>query len=139
MRVAKKLSANDIGTTGGHQAGILVPKEPSILGFFPGLSSAEKNPRVVLVVREKGTRTRWDFNFIYYNNKYFGGTRNEFRLTGMTRYLRAIAAREGDTLIFTKDGSGAIEVELRRAGRRDSAIEGEGILELGSGWIQIDL
>ena len=33
--ISKILSANDIGATGGHQAGILIPKDPRILGFFP--------------------------------------------------------------------------------------------------------
>ncbi|TPN68808.1 hypothetical protein FJ980_32960, partial [Mesorhizobium sp. B1-1-5] len=35
--IAKALSANDTGDTGGHQAGILVPKEEGILAFFPEL------------------------------------------------------------------------------------------------------
>ena len=29
--ISKELSANDVGETGGHQAGILVPKERKIL------------------------------------------------------------------------------------------------------------
>ena len=40
--ISKVLSANDTGETGGHQAGILIPKSEIILSFFPKLSSAKK-------------------------------------------------------------------------------------------------
>ena len=66
--IRKKLSANDVGKTGGHQAGILVPKEEHILSFFPVLDRAEKNPRMTLVMFERTNRARWEFNFIFYNN-----------------------------------------------------------------------
>ncbi len=42
-RITKVLSANDTGETGGHQAGMLVPKEGRILAFFPSLDPSEKN------------------------------------------------------------------------------------------------
>src|SRR4051812_2233194 len=113
-RVSKLLSANDFGATGAHQAGILVPKATHLLSFFPPLSAAEKNPRARLTVREKHSGGRWDFSYIYYNNKAFGGTRDEYRLTRMTRFLRQIAAREGDELEFSKDHNGSIIVELLR-------------------------
>lgn len=130
--VSKKLSANDVGTTGGHQAGILVPKRPEILTFFPSLDPRIKNPRLTLVVREMNVRTRWEFNFIYYNNALFGGTRNEYRLTCMTQYLRAIDAKELDELLFSKDESGSIFVECVRANRL--ALHEDGVLVLGGGW-----
>ena len=44
--ISKKLSANDIGINGAHQAGILVPKAKDILSFFPDLNAAIKNPSV---------------------------------------------------------------------------------------------
>ena len=50
--ISKKLSANDIGINGAHQAGILVPKAKDILSFFPDLNAAIKNPRMTLLVRE---------------------------------------------------------------------------------------
>lgn len=139
MTVAKMLTANDTGTTGGHQAGILVPKAPEILSFFPHLNAAEKNPRTMLVVREKESGVRWKFNFIYYNNKHFGGTRDEYRLTCMTRYLRAVAAAEGDELVFTKDPNGSLHVELVRQGSAASSAGSNGVLVLGSGWVCINL
>ena len=40
--ITKVLSANDTGETGGHQAGILVPKEERLLSFFPALKRSIK-------------------------------------------------------------------------------------------------
>jgi hypothetical protein len=125
------LTANDVGNTGGHQAGILVPKAPEILAFFPTLSAAEKNPRVPLVFRDDDGVTCWRFVFIYYNNRLFGGTRNEYRLTWMTRYLRSKNAKVGDELIFSRDTEGHLQVLCHRA----SLIQdGDGILRLSGGW-----
>jgi len=133
-KISKKLSANDVGTTGGHQAGILVPKDKAILSFFPSLDAKVKNPRMTLVVRESKDGTRWKFNFIYYNNKLFGGTRNEYRLTCMTQYLRAIDSRVGDDLVFSKDENGSIHVDCVRAEGRKATMNDQGVLVLGGGW-----
>ena len=100
-QVAKRLSANDLGRTGSHQAGILVPKRGEILAFFPPLEMTSLNPRVKLVASVDGSSEVFDLAFIYYNNKLFGtGTRNEYRLTGLTRLLRALEADIGDTLLL---------------------------------------
>jgi len=131
-QVTKTLSANDVGMTGGHQAGILVPKEKEILSFFPSLNSNEKNPRVSLTFREPDGITRWDFNFIYYNNRFFGGTRNEYRLTCMTKYFRARNAAVGDQVVMSKDAEGRLRVELKRSNIPEF-IE-DGVLVLSGGW-----
>ncbi len=133
-KISKKLSANDVGTTGGHQAGILVPKEKAILSFFPSLAPNVKNPRMTLVVRELKDGTRWEFNFIYYNNRLFGGTRNEYRLTCMTEYLRAIDSRVGDDLIFSKDENDSVFVDCVRAEGNMAIMNDQGVLVLGGGW-----
>jgi hypothetical protein len=132
--ISKKLSANDIGLTGGHQAGILVPKDPAILGFFPKLDAGIKNPRVSLTVRELGDDTRWQFNFIYYNNRLFGGTRNEYRLTCMTKYLCAVSAKVDDDLVFQMDEDGSIFVHCDRSNNESTGMNDSGILVLGGGW-----
>ena len=49
LAITKELSANDTGHTGGHQAGILIPKNSRILSFFPKLGTESKNPRHYLV------------------------------------------------------------------------------------------
>jgi hypothetical protein len=131
-QITKTLSANDVGDTGGHQAGILVPKEREILSFFPSLNPKEKNPRVMLVFRERDGITRWDFNFIYYNNRFFGGTRNEYRLTCMTKYLRVRNAGVGDLVILSKDSEGRLSVDLKREGMLETTQDD--VLVLSGGW-----
>jgi hypothetical protein len=132
--IRKKLSANDVGATNTHQAGILVPKDANILSFFPVLDRTEKNPRMSLVMYERSNRARWEFNFIYYNNRFFGGTRNEFRLTCMTGYLRAIDAKIDDELAFTLDENSSFEVDIHRANRVTSYTMDGDTLVLGGGW-----
>ena len=132
-RITKTLSANDIGETGAHQAGILVPKEPAILSFFPFLDPDAKNPRVSLTFREPDGITRWHFNFIYYNNRFFGGTRNEYRLTCMTRYLRARNAAVGDQVVLFKDGDGRLHVDVERLDA-PAVIGDDDVLVLSGGW-----
>ena len=61
--ITKVLSMNDTGETGGHQAGILVPKGSEVLSFFPDLGNDEKNPRVSLYFFDEAGQ-RWKFNFI---------------------------------------------------------------------------
>ncbi|MCZ8163799.1 MAG: hypothetical protein O9315_17505 [Beijerinckiaceae bacterium] len=99
---AKILSANDIGATGGHQAGILVPKgDLALLAFFPPLDAQIQNPDAWIEVEDENGRV-WSLRYIYYNNKLHAenGTRNEYRLTHLTRYLREAGAKVGDSLVF---------------------------------------
>lgn len=130
-KISKTLSANDTGETGAHQAGILVPKEKKILDFFPTLNAAEKNPRVHLVFTDDNGK-KWDFAFIYYNNKFFGGTRNEFRLTRMTPFIRAHNLCQKDELIFQKTSDGIRSVTYKRG--KDAGLDERGVLKLSGGW-----
>ena len=129
--IEKILSANDLGETGGHQAGILVPKNPEILSFFPLLESKQKNPRVVLDIIDE-TKREWTFSFIYYNNRFFNGTRNEYRLTGMTAFFREFNLKVGDTIILNRESARVIRITFRRAN------EGKAILKLSSSWKVIE-
>lgn len=112
---SKTLSANDIGRTGTHQAGILVPKaDKELLAFFPSLDARVKNPDAWIVCTDDGGNER-KFRFVYYNNKLHDekGTRNEYRLTYMTRYLKAIRAEAGDALEFSReDGAASYSIRL---------------------------
>lgn len=100
----KTLSANDVGSTGGHQAGILIPKgEKELLAMLPPLDPGIKNPNVWLdCVDESGEHRR--FKFRYYNNKLHDptGTRNEYRVTYMTAWFRNLRAQEGDFFEISK-------------------------------------
>lgn len=129
--IEKTLSKNDTGETGGHQAGILVPKEPAILGFFPQLADKIKNPRVPLDLLDD-TGREWTFMFIYYNNKFFGGTRNEYRVTGMTAYLREFNLKAGDKVILRRESPRILRITFKRAGDR------KGVLKLSATWKVID-
>ncbi len=111
--VEKLLSPNDTGETGAHQAGIVVPKTGNILAFFPSLDRTVKNPRsLVRVVDDEGKS--WSLNFIYYNNRYFGGTRNEFRLTGLTAFFREFNLKADDVLLLWHENTGTTRISFRR-------------------------
>lgn len=111
----KTLSANDVGTTGTHQAGVLIPKRPEALGVFPPLDPMSRNPREVLKAFDEDGKL-WPLNFIYYNNRNFGGTRNEYRLTGVGPYLRSRSAEEGAVLQIERREDNAYRLTL--IGRR---------------------
>jgi hypothetical protein len=101
---SKILSANDVGATGGHQGGILIPKsEEELLSFLPSLDHSVKNPDAwIECIDEDGVLRK--FRFVYYNNKLHdpSGTRNEYRITYMTAYFRAVGAREGDVFEISR-------------------------------------
>ena len=112
--IAKVLSGNDLGLTGGHQAGVLIPKsDPEILEFFPELDKDSKNPSKILEFMRKDNGVAVKLKFVYYNSKFFGGTRNEFRLTGLTRLLRELGAGVGDQLIMS-DEAGRYYIDVAR-------------------------
>ena len=115
-QIRRVLTPNDTGETGGHQAGILVPKAGDVLKFFPDLGNATKNPRTQLIFEDEDG-TEWEWTFIYYNNKFFDehGTRNEYRLTGMTKYIRSHALKSGDTIILTHEKPGLDTVKCIHA------------------------
>ena len=138
--ITKVLSANDTGETGGHQAGLLIPRKKEILSFFPALNSAILNPRVHLLFKDQ-TGSQWEFAFIYYNNLFWGGTRNEYRLTRMTKYLREAGLKTGDEVMMHRDVDALYSISYKRAnGPRMTRNEtGHTILQLGETWKVIDI
>ena len=101
----KLLSKNDTGETGGHQDGFHVPKSGDALTFFPELDEGTKNPRKILVFKDLETGNPWTFSYIHYNNKMFGGTRNEYRLTRVAAYIRAKGLSAGDVVMLDRAGN----------------------------------
>jgi hypothetical protein len=133
-KITKILSANDVGDTGTHQAGILVPKASSILAFFPALDQTLENPRCSLCFGDEWQDT-WRFAFIYYNNKFRGGTRNEYRLTRMTEFLRRRNVKAGDSIVLIRD-SDSYRIVVHRPGTgSDTPVER---LVLGTAWKVIE-
>jgi hypothetical protein len=102
---SKTLSANDVGATHAHQAGMHVPKgEYELLKFLPALDPGVKNPEAWLTcIGEDGSAHR--FRFVYYNNKLHDerGTRDEYRITWMTAWFRQEGAKEGDVFEIARD------------------------------------
>ena len=135
--IRKILSANDAGETGGHQAGILIPRDQRILSFFPQLNASVLNPRTHIAF-EDATGSLWEFAFIYYNNRRFGGTRNEYRLTRMTRYIRQASLASGDEIILRRDEHGQYVIGHRFANSAASSGPGS-TLTLSGGWRIIDI
>ncbi|TPL38887.1 EcoRII N-terminal effector-binding domain-containing protein [Mesorhizobium sp. B2-4-6] len=133
--IAKVLSANDTGETGGHQAGILVPKEERLLSFFPRLDPTLYNPRCHLMFLDDGG-TFWEFAYIYYNNALFDGTRNEYRLTRMTKYIRQANLVVGDEIILTRDDDNRYRVTHQR---KKQTKQTKGVLKLGTGWRVVEI
>ena len=136
--IRKILSPNDVGSTGGHQAGILIPKDQRILSFFPSLDTRQLNPRAHVVFEDE-TGKCWEFAFIYYNNRLFGGTRNEYRLTRMTRYLREAGLQSADEVILSHDENGRYFISHQSGSTSVPISSNKSILKLSGGWRVIDI
>lgn len=94
----KFLSANDTGATGGHQAGIYIPKSSAkILFSEPGQKGENK---------DKWVKVKWqddfitDTRFIYYGK----GTRNEYRITNFGKDFPFLTTEyTGALFVFIKE------------------------------------
>ena len=106
IKVWKTLSKNDTVETHSHQSGISIIKDIARSGIFPLLTTETLNPRVgVRFVDEKGNC--WDFQYIYYNDSFFGKPKSkghdEFRLTCVKDFIRAYDVKAGDDIWFAVD------------------------------------
>jgi len=119
QRYEKTLTANDTGHSGGHQAGIHIPKsQQDLIALLPPLNAGIKNPSVWITAVDEH-HVDWQFRYVYYNNSLHdaGGTRDEYRITHMTSYFRAAGARPGDVLIIQGEpGTGTIAIAVRGSG-----------------------
>ena len=80
--LVKRLSANDSGASGGHQAGPYIPKRIAFR-IAPALADDDaENPRIQVDVQSVSHDQAATCNLIWYNNASRGGTRDEVRLTG---------------------------------------------------------
>lgn len=139
----KTLSANDVGITGGHMGGILVPKgDGELLAFLPPLDASTLNPSAWIDCETpEGSPLR--LRFVYYNNRLHtpGGTRNEYRITYLTKFLRDAGAKEGDVFEIAKeDGSSVYRIRvINRAGTESSAGDDDGPIriKLTTGWRRV--
>lgn len=138
---SKMLSANDVGSTGGHQGGILVPKsEAELLAFLPHLDPAVKNPDAWIECEDEVGGLR-RFRFVYYNNRLHdpNGTRNEYRITYMTRYFRELRAREGDTFEISREEGPRYKIRIVRPTAESVTPQDEKAfrIRITSGWSRV--
>ena len=104
MRFEKVLSKNDVGKNGTHQSGFLVPKSiKNFLTFLPPLDPSELNPSIWIDFYDDSGR-KWEFRYVYYNNKLHTekGTRNEYRITCTSAFMKANGASEGVLLVLQR-------------------------------------
>ena len=101
---SKYITANDVGATGGHQAGFHIHKESWPLFFdTPGEKGANKD-KYVTICWQDGKET--DSRFIYYGI----GTRNEYRLTRFGKGFPFLRDDNiGDLLVLAKKGDSYYE------------------------------
>lgn len=126
----KRLSENDVGETKSHQAGFLIPKEFVKNGLFPELSNEIPNPRLRLRLVDLIDDSELFVTYIYYNNKNFSGTRLEYRITGLTRWIKKHGLRSGDVLQFNKIGDADYTVEVLKGPRKPSTLSSESWIAL---------
>lgn len=121
----KVLSANDTGITGGHMGGILIPRTATgLLALFPTLDPKEYNPSVFINISD-ANGTSHKLRFVYYNNKlHKKGTRNEYRLTYLTDYLRNANAQAGDRFRISMDDHSRLEMMVvkQKSGASDRVL-----------------
>jgi hypothetical protein len=134
MELVKILSSNDVGATGGHQAGVVIPKSVAKGDFFPVLDSGLLNPRQVLfgTLLPEGTSVK--LNYIYYNGRlHNSSTRNEYRLTGISSFLKDFGAQEGDKLILTKIAPDrySLRIEIRGLENNEERL----VVRLSKDWV----
>lgn len=121
----KVLSENDVGETNSHQAGFLIPKEFVRNGLFEKLPNDSLNPRLRLRIVDLTDGSELFASYIYYNNRYFGGTRFEYRLTGLTRWIKNHGLRSGDVLQITRTDKHDYSVDILKGERKPSTLTTE--------------
>ena len=111
----KRLTANDLGVAGSHQAGFVVPRD--LVAYLPSLDEDSPNPDAWIHVSCPQLDDGWRWRFIHYNNRLFTptGTRDEYRITRATEFLRASNAMVNDVVRMTRKGEFEYTVELVRS------------------------
>ena len=138
----KTLSANDVGTTGGHMGGILVPKgDGELLAFLPRLDPAVLNPSAWIDCETSGGQIL-RLRFVYYNNRMHApkGTRNEYRITYLTKFLREEQANAGDAFEISKaNGADRYRIKVIPIGGAQEKVENDGPvrIRLTTGWRRV--
>jgi hypothetical protein len=122
----KRLSANDTGATGAHQVGFYVPKDVAFAAA-PELGQRVPNPSVEPEFRLISHQQEAEPRLIYYNNKLFGGTRDECRLTRFGGQGSPLQQEDSTGAIlvvaFKSDGTLKAEAWMCASLEEDEALE----------------
>lgn len=140
LKLSKTLSKNDTGETHSHQSGISIPKAIANEGIFPKLGMESLNPRVTVAFVDEEENT-WLFQYIYYNDVFFGKERskahNEFRLTCVKDYIRHNSIQSGDDIWFGIEEDGTRRIGFTRAATKNNYgkdEEGNVVISIKGGW-----
>ena len=93
-----------------------------------------------MVRNDRRDGVTWRFRYIYYNNRLHdeGGTRDEYRITHMTKFFRAVGAREGDILVLSgSPGELSYSVSVRREGPAEGIGAGAPVRVQLKGWRRV--
>jgi len=133
MKIIKELTRNDTGETGSNQEGITIPKNRKLLEYFPALEKTIKNPReeVNFIDDDNGI---WTFGFVYYNNKFFSGTRNEYRLSKTKSYIKKNNLKAEDKIIFYINERNERMISHER--KKKNIFNKDGVIVLSGKWYE---
>jgi hypothetical protein len=137
--IQKVLSANDLGLTGSHQAGIHVPRSLARSGYLPELDERAVNPREELTLRTQDMVATC--HFIFYNNRLRGGTRYEYRITRLAKLLHVLGAKVGDALLLEREDYATYSVSRPEKVRVEAprVSDSRSILRISGTWVVIPL
>ncbi|MCF6207150.1 MAG: type II restriction endonuclease [Sulfurovum sp.] len=128
--IIKRLSGNDTGLTGGHQAGVYYPKSFFKKAFSELIRKDIHNPKETIAYCNFPNMQTvvYSLQVTYYNNIFYGGTRNEFRITnwGGKRSPTNDIENTGSIFLFAIDKS---EESTKAVGWIASSIEEEKLIE----------
>jgi hypothetical protein len=110
--VSKRLSPNDLGRTGSHQAAIVIA--PAQAREVASLDENLVNPEVQVKVRSADHPRTWTWRLIHYNGRRHGTTtRDEYRLTGVIPWIDWARPDVGDVLELYRVDAHTYEVRTR--------------------------
>lgn len=84
------------------------------MGAFPLLEDKQLNPRLIITLIDLENDYEYVVNYIKYNNRKFGGTRYEYRMTGVLGLIRHNALKPGDSIIFKRMNPETYSVKFER-------------------------
>ena len=94
-------------------------------GLFEELSDEILNPRLRLKLVDLNDGSHLYCSYIYYNNRNFGGTRLEYRLTGLTRWIKNYGLHSGDVIQISRIGALDYSVGILKDKRKPSTLSAE--------------